>query len=808
MIDKALILLYHEHKEALLNQIKLGYGYVERGNCNVGIINLGATCHLNSLLQTLYHINEFRQLIYDGYNDKPDSVILKELTLLFSLLDKGISSSISAKELTTAFGWTRSTIGSQQCSFELLNILIQALQETSTLLDVGIQKLFKGTLAQILLCPQCNYSSSKLEDFYYLSLDPPKSNNNNRTMNDIILDSFQKEFVDWKCSSCNNNVQASKYSEIKSLPRTLFIHLNRLNFDYTTMRRHKLTHSLRIPYELNSNLFYNNNDDNDDNNKQKDTYEFNSCIIHSGSANGGHYKCLARSNNNKYFDCNDGNVTELTDEEVQLLFNTSDDIISQKHSLIHENGYIFSYSIKNDNEVHDSIPIDVKIKVDEFNNNLTILQKLYAIHQGMLTIQIVIDGFKNCPNIQSLSTITLEVHNEFTLDELLEQVLLVINSKNLDDTEKQLITTLLEERCERIRLCKIGYNTRIIESFGGKESLFLKDLGIVTNSQLMLHHRYSHDDPFQEICPGDMTLRLLLWSMEKYQSQSLDKLYHQTIVLKAEKDPSLLQLKNEIIKVLKLHEGQDKFDIIYHTDRDTLLLNDDSKCLRRDFKICLFDDIIIDVINDNVPVDSSALQVLCKERNNIKLLFKNPCTDSETNYSVSIALNSPLLLLKTEIAQMLNIKPTDFYICRNSAGTLSLKDDTKTVQEYGLLDQSFIFIKIGAGCAKGEIMLIFDYIDEAQDEVTLFCDTTNINESVSEAKSPTKKISLGEFPISEKIKVLDLKKFILTVITSSKTVRNIPESYNHIRVRDSRKISEFLRNDRILNRAMLGIPLN
>ena len=830
MIDRLVIALYNEHRDELLEQIKQGIGLSKRENY-VGIKNIGATCHLNSLLQQLYHINDFRRLIFKAFIDKPSSIILKELSFIFALLDKSITSSISAKDLTTAFGWNRSTTGSQQCSFELLNVLIEALQQTSKFLDEGLQELFKIQTSQILHCPDCNFSSSKIEDFYYITLDPPKSNKEMRTMNDIIIDSFKKEMVDWKCSNCNANVQASKYSEIKSLPRTLILHLNRLNFDYNTMRRQKLTYPISFPSELKATVFYNSNNDDEIKAKLDDTYEFSSCVIHTGSANGGHYKCLARSNNNKFLDCNDELVTELTDEEMTLLFNPVQDVVSKKHSLIHENGFLFAYTLKDTNigDTTTTIPEDVQLKVDEFNNKLVILQKLYTdVHQGMLSINVLLEGFKNFANIEALSTLAIDIHNESTLDELLEFILqLISNNASIDDNEKQLIETLLLVRFEQVRVCKVAYNStrsRITETFGGKETMSLKDLGIVTNSFLMLEHRDKDDNPFQEIRPGDMTLRLMLWDKEKYETESLDSLYNQTIVLKAEKDPSLLQLKNEIIKTFTFDEEKYKAAIIYHTDRDTLLLNDDNKCLRRDFKICLIDDIVVDIIskvvnnntdnfsnNNNANTntnpyyketneeESEALKLLWSERNNIKLLFKDPSSSqSDSNYSVSVSLTSTLLELKSEIGTLLNIKANDFYICRNSAGTLSLKENSKTLQEYGLMDQTFIFIKKGSGCAKGEIMMQFDYIDDTN-EVDLFSDSL--------PSSSKKTISLGEHPILERIKVVDLKKTIFKLLSSSsiKGISNVPVTHNHIRLRDVRKPNEFLRNDRILNRVMLGL---
>jgi hypothetical protein len=241
------------------------------------------------------------------------------------------------------------------------------------------------------------------------------------------------------------------------------------------MRRQKLTYPIAFPKELKANTFYSNNsnDSNDNNsndngnnngnNNNDDVYEFNSCIVHSGSANGGHYKCLTRSSNGKFIDCNDGIVTVLTDEEEHELFNPIDDVISKKHSLIHENGYIFTYCRKdniNSTPIDTIIPTDIQAQVDELNNHLAILQKLYHdVHQCMISIQVILEGFVKYPNVEAISTLAIDVHHDTTLDELLDHILHTISSKELDDGEKQLLDILVNMKSKRVRLCKAACNS-------------------------------------------------------------------------------------------------------------------------------------------------------------------------------------------------------------------------------------------------------------------------------------------------------------------------------------------------------------
>ena len=53
---------------------------------NIGLINLGATCYINSLLQILYHIDEFREsILYCDVIDEEHNV-LNEIAIIFTSL--------------------------------------------------------------------------------------------------------------------------------------------------------------------------------------------------------------------------------------------------------------------------------------------------------------------------------------------------------------------------------------------------------------------------------------------------------------------------------------------------------------------------------------------------------------------------------------------------------------------------------------------------------------------------------------------------------------------------------------------------
>ena len=72
----------------------------------VGLLNQGATCYMNSLLQSLFFTNEFRRAVFEIPTDTDDptkSVPLSLQRVFFHLQNNNYA--VGTKELTKSFGW-------------------------------------------------------------------------------------------------------------------------------------------------------------------------------------------------------------------------------------------------------------------------------------------------------------------------------------------------------------------------------------------------------------------------------------------------------------------------------------------------------------------------------------------------------------------------------------------------------------------------------------------------------------------------------------------------------------------------------
>lgn len=139
----------------------------------VGLKNQGATCYMNSLLQTLYHLGAFRQAVYSmpTENDLASgkNTIPLALQRVFYRLQFG-NKSVSTTELTKSFGWNVEDGFTQHDVQELNRVLCENLEEKmkNTCSEGTIAKLFKGTSESYISCTDIDFTSSRKEEFYGL----------------------------------------------------------------------------------------------------------------------------------------------------------------------------------------------------------------------------------------------------------------------------------------------------------------------------------------------------------------------------------------------------------------------------------------------------------------------------------------------------------------------------------------------------------------------------------------------------------------------------------------------------------------
>lgn len=297
-----------------------------------GLLNQGATCYLNSILQALFHISEFRSIIYqmptkeeaEELSDMDPPVaksIPYALQRLFCMLQTA-TKAVGTTELTESFGWSEADSFIQHDVHELTRVLLDNLEKKLNVQNPdesaagklgrnAIDKLFHGSLETYVNVDEVGYHGSRDEPFYDLQLVVK----NKKDIYASFDSFFQVEVLDGKNKYClerdgeKTYHRAEKGVRFKKIPPVLLLHLARFDYDweqgetkifsrwdfYSTLDLSRYMPQCR---------------------SEETHYTLCSVLVHSGSNTGfGHYYCFLLCSG-QWYKFNDETVTPATLKEV------------------------------------------------------------------------------------------------------------------------------------------------------------------------------------------------------------------------------------------------------------------------------------------------------------------------------------------------------------------------------------------------------------------------------------------------------------------------------------------------------------
>lgn len=324
-----------------------------------GIVNMGNTCYMNSVLQCIIHNYDIVKLFLSKkyLNDlnelKKESNFCKQLyTLIVSMYEDDCNVQPITLKSTLDIFYNRymgyNQHDSHECLVAILDLLhigmsykpqinfngfiknkndemaIESIKSWKKSFEKEysyIIEQYYGQYLSTLKCTICNYESHTFQPFNILDFPVLKDKSN------LNLDILMMEYVEphklddnnmWKCEKCNNQCNAIKSNILWDLPKNLII-----KFDRFDNNNNKINTCVDFPFDFRI-------DDYTVNYFKKNTeYELYSVINHFGNTNGGHYNAYCKKYN--------GEWCIYDDDDVKC--------ISLKY-IISNNAYILFYRMK------------------------------------------------------------------------------------------------------------------------------------------------------------------------------------------------------------------------------------------------------------------------------------------------------------------------------------------------------------------------------------------------------------------------------------------------------------------------------
>ncbi|KAL6889853.1 hypothetical protein HDV57DRAFT_345257 [Trichoderma longibrachiatum] len=297
------------------NQAIRSHGYV-------GLQNLSNTCYLNSLLTQLFMNTRFRQFVLESNIREPghSQQLLFHMQKLFGFMQESYRRSVDPTDLVSSIKTYEDAmidIHNQMDVEEFYSLLFDRLE--SQMMTEGERKqlrsIYGGQLVQQIKSKECEHVSERLEPFSAIQCDI----NGKKTLHESLQAYVDGEVLEgdnkYKCSSCDQHVDAVKRTCLKDLPDNLIFHLKRFDFNIRTQQRCKVNDHFVFPPNIDMRPYtidYLSDPMKDTN--PPDMFELVGVLVHSGTAESGHYYSYIRERTStadcpRWVEFNDDTVT-------------------------------------------------------------------------------------------------------------------------------------------------------------------------------------------------------------------------------------------------------------------------------------------------------------------------------------------------------------------------------------------------------------------------------------------------------------------------------------------------------------------
>jgi len=270
----------------------------DEGYC--GLKNLSNTCYLNSLFCQLFMNVKFRELII-GINvvDQSKQKLVSELANVFANMQSSYEKFVSpedAVESITQYTGEQIDVTVQMDVDEFFNLLFDRLE--AQIIDSGAREVFNsmygGQLVQQIKSKECEHVSERMEPFRAVQIEIKGKSGLEEGLKAYVEGEVLQGENKYSCTGCNRHVDAVKRACIKEMPDNLIFNLKRFDYDILTGMRTKVNDEFQFPEVIDMMPYTVDALSNPDQSFPSDVFELVGVIIHSGTAETGHYYSFVR----------------------------------------------------------------------------------------------------------------------------------------------------------------------------------------------------------------------------------------------------------------------------------------------------------------------------------------------------------------------------------------------------------------------------------------------------------------------------------------------------------------------------------